>query len=50
MALALPTIGIVLWKRRQPHTNQNGTPGGFENSTYQLDTKQETETSGETDS
>ncbi|XP_071126788.1 uncharacterized protein [Mytilus edulis] len=50
VALALPTIGIVLWKRRQPHTNQNGTPGGFENSTYQLDTKHETETSGETDS
>ncbi|CAC5394812.1 unnamed protein product [Mytilus coruscus] len=54
VALALPTVGLVLWKRRQPHTNQNGTPGGFENSTYQLDIKYETETSdqnsGETDS
>ena len=40
IVLALPTIGLILWKRKNSNSSNPGSVG-FENSTYQYDTKQE---------
>jgi hypothetical protein len=40
IVLALPTIGLILWKRKNSNSSNPGSIG-FENSTYQYDTKQE---------
>ena len=40
IVLALPTIGLILWKRKNSNSSNPGSIG-FENSTYQYNTKQE---------